>query len=226
MTPDAIIFDLDGTLLDTNEMHARAWKQALEEFGHEIAQDRIALQIGKGGDRLVPSLLGDGISERESKKMRDRHGEIYRKMVEREGVKVFPMVQALFNAVHQRGLRVAIATASEKEDLEKVVKRAGLNLLDLADEVVNDSDVEESKPAPDVVEAAVKKLKLPPDRCVMVGDTPYDMQAGVQAGVACIGVLTGVHSGETLREAGARAVFRDTRDLLARLDEVLYPGDR
>lgn len=217
----AVIFDLDGTLLDTNGLHSRAWADVLAEAGHTIPEERVALEIGKGGDRLVPTLVGETVEREQGEALRTAHGERYRALVASEGVRVFPEAAAIFEAVRERGLRTAVATASKEENLEHVLEQAGLQLYDLADAIVTDSDVENSKPAPDVVLAAAAKLGLPPAACAMVGDTPYDAIAARQAGVVLLGVLTGVHDAAAMHRAGARAVFSDIADLHARLDDAL-----
>lgn len=220
MALDGIIFDLDGTLIDSNRLHTRAWSIALEKFGYRLGEDRIALEIGKGGSMLVPALVGREAEERRGDDLRSLHGEEYRRLI-RDGVRTYPGVEELFRACHERGLRIAVATASKQENLEKVTAAAGLDLDALADEVVTDTDVERSKPHADVVVAAYQKLGLGPGQCVMVGDTPYDVRAAAGAGVACVGVLTGVHGAETMRMTGARAVYRDAAELFSQLDEAL-----
>jgi tRNA(Arg) A34 adenosine deaminase TadA/predicted HAD superfamily phosphohydrolase YqeG len=130
-------------------------------------------------------------------------------------------VRDLFAAVRARGLKTAIATASKKEGLDKVIEATGLDLYALADVVVTDSDVDRSKPYPDVVQAAADKLGVSPAQCVMVGDTPYDILSAYHAGVTSIGLLTGAHEEEVLYQTGARAVYRDAAALLDALDEAL-----
>ncbi len=221
MALDAVIFDLDGTLVDTNGTHTRAWRQAFERFSYVVGEDRIALEIGKGGSLLVPAVVGEAAEEKYGDALRDAHDEIYLDLTEKEGIDIFPDVRRLLEAVHARGLKAAIATAAKQESLEKVMEVAGLNLDELADAVVTDTDVEESKPAPDVVQAAVSKLGLSPAQCAMVGDTPYDVEAARRAGVVTFGVLTGVHDAETMRRAGARATYAAASDLLDHLDDAL-----
>ena len=227
MAIDGIIFDLDGTLIDTNGMHARAWAQTLKEFGYGVGRDRVEFEIGKGGSMLVPFLVGDEAEERVGDDMRDRHGELYAGLVETEGVRVYPRVKELLQMCRERGLKIAIATASKEEHLESVVEAAGLD-LSRADAVVTDSDVKLSKPEPDVVLAAARKLRLAHGQCMMVGDTPYDGVAANRAGVVPVAVMTGVHSVDALRRSGMRGFFDDAADLLERLDEALdiaSPGE-
>lgn len=222
MALQAVIFDLDGTLLDTNGLHTEAWLQALEASGFRFGRDRVAIEIGKGGDKFVPSLLGDAIEAQDGEALREEHGERYRTLIRTHAVEVFPKVRALFEALHKRGLQVAVATASKKENLELVLEQAGIDLDAYADAVVSDSDVERSKPHPDVVEAAVRKLGCSPAACLMVGDTPYDVQAARRAGVACIGVTAGsAHQAEALMRVGARAVYANLAELLDQLDDAL-----
>lgn len=221
MALSAVLFDLDGTLLDTNDLHTRAWVDAFDAFGYRIPPDRVAVEIGKGGDRLVPSVLGRAAERACGEALRQAHGERYRDLLRHEPVPIFPGTEALFEALRARGLRTAVATASKAQDLEAVLARAGLDLHALADAVVTDSDVDESKPAPDVVQAALDKLGCSPAESLFVGDTPYDVTAGMRAGVVTYGLLTGVHPPEHLRRRGARAVYDDVAALEADLDGAL-----
>ena len=221
MALDAFIFDLDGTLLDTNRLHAQAFERAFAEHGFRIPEDRILPEIGKGAKKLVPAMVGPSAEAEYGERLREGHSRFYAELVEQEDVRVFAHARNLLTAVRERGLKVAVATASKEEELDKVAERAGLDLHDLADAIVTDSDVEESKPEPDTVQAAVKKLGLAPAQCVMLGDTPYDAEACKKAGVVLLAVATGVHSREDLLRAGARAVYADAADVLNHLDEAL-----
>ncbi len=222
MPVQAFIFDLDGTLIDANPQHVRAWKRTLDRFGYtDVSEERIAIEIGKGGDKLVPTLLGEDVPEAESKEMREMHDEFFRNLVRAEGVALFPQAVALCEALRARGLRTALATASEMENLDLIGERLGLKWEDVLDEIVTNTDVSRSKPEPEVVEAAVEKLGLPKEACVMIGDTTYDAEAAGRAGVRFIGLLTGFWTAADLKRAGAAATYRHTGDLLERLDEAL-----
>ena len=228
MALDALLFDLDGTLIDTNWQHALAWAEALERFGYRVPAERVLLEIGKGGDRLVPALLGEEVEEAQGEALREAHGERFQQRIAREGVRVFPGTRELLAACRERGLRTAVATASKKEQLDEMLERAGLALDELVDAVVNDSDVDRSKPEPDVVSAAVAKLGLAATQCAMVGDTPYDATAARRAGVVCLGVLTGAHPPQAFRRAWARGTWRDVAALHDELDAALAlasPGE-
>lgn len=222
MALSALLFDLDGTLIDTNAKHARAWHRAFEGAGYGVPAERILLEIGKGGDRLVPALVGEQAAERHGEGLRAAHGEAYQEIIAEEEVRVFPEVEALFEAAGRKGLETAVVTASARDDLEKVLDRAGLDLFALADAVITDDAAERSKPAPDAVTAAVQALDLAPGACAMVGDTPYDAVAARRAGVVLLGVLTGAHPAEALHRAGARATYADTAALLNDFDEALH----
>lgn len=221
MALDAIIFDIDGTLVDTNRLHARAWSRALDRFGYGLDEDRVILEIGKSGSRLVPALLGERVEREKGDVLRDAHDEIYLELVDTEPVKTFPGATLVFEKARELGLRIAAATGSARESVEKVMDRAGLDLFNLADAVVTDDDVEDGKPAPDPVQSAVMQLGVSPAQCVFVGDTPYDVISSRRAGVLCLGVLTGVHPAEKMYSAGARAVYGDVRELAENLDEAL-----
>lgn len=222
MALSALIFDLDGTLVDTTSTHARAWRQTLDEFGYHIPADRIALEIGKGGQFLVPSLIGQQANEKHGDTLRETHTELFLDLIREEGVRVFPKVAELFEALWERDLKIAVATASKAESLETTLEQAGLEaLIERVDVVINDSDVEQSKPHPDAVRPAIEKLELSPVQCAFVGDTTYDVEACKHAGLVCLGVTTGPHNEALLRQAGARAVYADIADLLANLDAAL-----
>lgn len=222
MALDGIILDIDGTIVDTNHLHARAWSRAMKKFGYGLEEDRIIFEIGKSGSRLVPSMLGDRAEREQGSGLRDAHDEYFLELLDEEPVEVFNGTEALFERAGEAGLQTAVATGSARESLEKMMERAGLDVFELADFVVTDDDVEVGKPSPDPVEAAVAKLNLSPAQCVLIGDTPYDVISARRAGVLCLGVLTGVHPAEKMFAAGAREVYEDVGTIAARFQDALH----
>ena len=226
MPLDALIFDLDGTLLDTNATHVDAWTQGLSEHGYRFSSERIAPEIGKGGDMLLPTLLGDTAAERDGDAIRDAVSREFRRLAKARRFRVFDGVEELLRVLRARGLRLALATSAAEGDLETMMESAGTDLRTRFDAVVTKSDVESSKPEPDVVLSAARKLGLSPAQCAMVGDTPYDATAARRAGVITLGVATsGLADVATLEKrlmtAGARRVWRDAAHLLEELELAL-----
>lgn len=209
MTVKAILFDIDGTLVDSNDLHANAWVQAFAKHGHVVDRRAIRDQIGKGGDVLVPSLLPD-LPEKEVEKLSDAHGEVFKSRY-LDLVKPFPAAHDLLARVHEAGLKVALASSASKGELNHYLKL--LDVEHLVDASTTIDDVKTSKPAPDIVAVALEKLGLAGDEALFVGDTPYDVEAGAKAGVATIAVLSGGFSREALD--GAKAVYDDAGALLA-----------
>jgi HAD superfamily hydrolase (TIGR01549 family) len=221
MTVKGMIFDVDGTLIDTNPAHVEAWRRAFLRFGYDVPVERIVVEIGKGGDKLVPSILGEEVEERRGEALRRAQKEEFLAIAKREHFRVFSGVPELFRALKNRGIRTALATSSDDKHLDATLASAGIDLRSIADVVVTKSDAGASKPDPDVVVVAMEKLGLSPAQCAMVGDTVYDGLACQAAGVVFIGVLSGGTSEAALLEAGARVVFRDVAHLLVELDRAL-----
>src|SRR5690606_482893 len=217
----AIIFDIDGTLVDSNGAHVEAWQAAFAAHGHEASRERIELEIGKGGDKLVPSILGDAAEERDGESLRGRQSEEFLRIAGSRRLPACPRAQQIFDTLSGLGSRTALATSSAREHLEALGRSSGLDFESLADTLVTADDIEETKPAPDLVHAALRKLDLPASACLMVGDTPYDAEACRKAGVACIGVTSGGSRGDVLRAAGATVVLRDIAEVEERLDQLL-----
>jgi HAD superfamily hydrolase (TIGR01509 family) len=217
----AIILDIDGTLIDTNPAHVEAWRRTFQRFGYDVPADRIVVEIGKGGDKLIPSVLGQEVEEREGEALRKAQKKEFLAIAESERFPVFRGVEELFQALRERSLRSALATSSDEKHLEATLASAGLHLRELADVVVTRSPNEASKPAPDLVLAAIEELRLPAQQCAMIGDTVYDGQACQAAGVVFLGVLTGPATEDELIQAGARAVWRDVAHLLIEIDRAL-----
>lgn len=221
MALDALIFDLDGTLVDTNAMHVEAFRLAFEEHGYRIPADRIFVEIGKGGDNLVPAIIGREGTDRDGAAIRAAQPKRFAELAEANGIPVFPGAAELVAEARRRGLRTALATSSNGEQLAVTFKYSGVDWAALVDALVQSDDIASSKPAPDAVAAAVRKLKLSPAQCAMVGDTPYDAEACRHAGVVCLGVESGGHPADALRHAGSRRVWRDAAHLLGDLDTAL-----
>ncbi|MES2524622.1 MAG: HAD-IA family hydrolase [Gemmatimonadota bacterium] len=226
MPLNAMLFDLDGTLLDTNATHAEAWVQGLGKHGYKFSFERIAPEIGKGGDQLLPTLLGEEAAARDGDAIRESVAEAFRKLAATRTFRVFDGALDLLDTLRSRGMRLALATSAGEADLDVMMRSAGVDLRERFDAVVTKSDVERSKPHPDVVRSAIEKLGVSAAQCALVGDTPYDATAARRAGVVTLGVATSTLADEeTLRKrlmnAGARRVWRDTAQLLAGLDEAL-----
>jgi phosphoglycolate phosphatase-like HAD superfamily hydrolase len=216
-----MIFDLDGTLIDTNPSHVEAWRRTFQRFGFEVPAGRIVPEIGKGGDKLIPSVLGDEGEREYGEALRKAQKEEFLSLARAQTFEVFPGTVEIFSTLQERGIRTALATSSDEKHLEGTFASAGVDLRPLVDVVVTRTPDEPSKPSPDLVVDAVEQLSLRPVECAMVGDTIYDAQACVAAGVAFLGVLTGPASESELHEAGAAAVWRDVGHLLRELDRAL-----
>ena len=225
----ALIFDLDGTLVDTNSAHVEAWVRAFARLGYKITADRIGPEIGKGGDNLVPSVLGGEAEERDGQALRDASKEEYLALTRDRRFSIFDGARELLAELRRRGVRTAIATSSGTAQLEATFAAAGADLREHVDEWVGKDDVEHSKPHPDPVIAAVEKLGLSPAECAMVGDTPYDAISAKRAGVVTLGVLSsGLGFDEhSLVSSGARQAYGDVGHILRELDgamRVASPG--
>jgi membrane protein len=215
MPIEAILFDIDGTLVDSNDFHVEAWIEAFAKHGHDPDRAAIRGQIGKGGDLLVPTLL-PGASEEQIEALSDAHGEAFKgKYLGR--VRPFPHAHHLLARVHEAGLKVALASSASQDELDHYV-----GLLDveaLIDATTTIDDVENSKPAGDIVASVLDKLGIDARAALFVGDTPYDVEAAGKCGVPTIAVLSGGFSREAL--AGARAIHADTAALLAAFPDWL-----
>jgi phosphoglycolate phosphatase-like HAD superfamily hydrolase len=216
--PKAAIFDLDGTLLDSVDLHALAWHEALAKFGHDVTFERARSQIGKGRDKLIPVFLSADEQRDHGKEMEEWSGERF-KSAYLPLVRPFSTVPDLLRRVRDAGVRVAIASSAKKDELDKYLDIAGI--ADLVDVKTSSDDAEESKPAPDIFEVVLKKLKIEGSDAVAIGDTPYDALAAGKAGIATIGVLCGGFTETALRDAGCADVYPGPAALFARFGESL-----
>jgi HAD superfamily hydrolase (TIGR01509 family) len=216
-----MIFDVDGTLVDTNPSHVHAWREALKLHGHDVPVERIEREIGKGGDKLVPSILGEAAEAEIGEPLRQTQKECFLSIARNEQFRVYPGVPEIFAALRERGIRTALATSSNQKHFDATLASAGTDLTALADVVVTKTDADESKPSPDILVAAVEKLGFSVAECAMVGDTIYDGQASQSAGIVFLGLQSGGTPEEELLGAGAIAVWRDIAHLLQDLDRAL-----
>jgi HAD superfamily hydrolase (TIGR01509 family) len=211
--PAAVIFDVDGTLVDSVDAHAQAWVETLAEFGFACNFAAVREQIGKGGDQLLKVFLSAAeIREkgREIEEARQRHfaGRYLR------GIKGFPKVRELFLRLLADGRRVVLASSAAGRELEAYKLKAAIT--DLVESETSKDDVEKSKPHPDIFTAALAKLPgVAPSEAVIVGDSPWDAIAGRKAGMRTIGLLCGGFGSVELEKAGCVAIYRDPADLLA-----------
>lgn len=215
----AVILDIDGTLIRSNDAHAQAFVDAAREQGVEADFEQIRRMIGMGGDKLIPRAFGFEKESPQGKRLDGRKGEIFRERY-LPGLEPTPGTRALLERMRDDGLTLVVATSAGKDDLRGLLERAGIR--DLIEDATSSSDVEESKPDPDVVESALRKAGEAAEDTVMIGDTPYDVEAAQRAGVRLIGVRTGGWSADELR--GAIAVFDDPADLLAHYGETPLGG--
>ena len=222
---EAVIFDIDGTLVDTVDFHAQSWDRTFQHFGHHIPYDQIRAQIGKGSDKLMPVFFSlEELNESDDdsdltfgERMRDYRRELYKREYHPQ-IKAFPQVRELFLLIKADGKRVALASSATKDDL--ATYKQILNVEDLVDAATTTSEVESSKPKPDVFFVTLDKLgDVDPNNVIVVGDTPYDAEAASKALLRTIGVLSGGFSEESLRQAGCIAIYQNIADLLAHYDE-------
>lgn len=210
MAIEGVLVDVDGTLVLSNDAHARAWVEAFAAYGYEISFETVRPKIGMGGDRIIPLLI-PGLNDREGegKAIVDYRKQL---IIEEFGSKIFPArgSRELILKMQEAGLKVIIATSAQPEELEILLKAARVN--DLLPEATTSGDANSSKPAPDIVGAALNKIQMEPTEVVMLGDTPYDIESAGLAGVKVIAMRCGGFSDRELSEA--IAIYDDPADLL------------
>lgn len=220
--PKAVIFDVDGTLVDSVDQHAQAWQDAFRDFGNDVGFLAIRGQIGKGGDQLMPVFLSKEEMRDKADKL-DKHRSDVFKQNYLPLVRAFPGVRDLFQRLLADGWQIALASSAKNDELDAYKRLARIE--DLVDTNTTSEDAEKSKPHPDIFQAALDRLQGCSAKDVfVVGDTPYDAQAAAKAGMKTIGVLCGGFPENDLRTAGCIAIFQDPEDLLAKLDSSPLAG--
>ncbi|HEU5352836.1 MAG TPA: HAD family hydrolase [Actinocrinis sp.] len=210
----AVLFDVDGTLIDTAYLHAVTWWQAFRQAGLTVPMARVHRAIGMGSDHLLDHLLGPDRDKDGDSALGASHDALFAAYW--PSLQPFDGAARLLHACQQRGWRVVLASSAKDDELSAM--RAALDAESSIDAVTGASDVESSKPAPDLVEQALERAGVPPERAVFVGDTRWDVEAAARAGVPCVGMLSGGWSRAELEQAGAVEVYEGPAELLGKLD--------
>ncbi len=211
MPSSAVIFDVDGTLVDTNYLHTLAWARGMRDAGETVSMSAIHRLIGMGSDQLVEELLGH-----ESQEASDGHTRHFEELMPE--IQAFPGAAELLDEVHRRGAMVVLATSASEEELEAML--AAVDPPEGAvDHVTKKDDVEQSKPSPDIFKVALDAVDLDPAQVLVVGDTVWDVEAAAECDLRVVAVLTGGISRQELEAAGAVAVYEDVGQLLRELDD-------
>jgi HAD superfamily hydrolase (TIGR01509 family) len=205
-----VLLDIDGTLLDSNDAHAQSWVDIFRRHGYDIAFEQVRPLIGKGGDKLVPELTGLDSETGLGKQMSDERKALFKHHY-LPGLRPTPGARALVQRLRDEGYRLVVATSASGDELQALLRQAEVD--DLIEQATTSSDAENSKPDPDIIEAALRKGKLRPESAIMLGDTPYDIEAASRAGVPTIVFRCGGWwSDQDL--AGALAIYDDPETLL------------
>jgi HAD superfamily hydrolase (TIGR01549 family) len=213
----AAIFDVDGTIVDSVDLHANAWQAAFAKFGKKISLHQIRRQIGKGADQLLPVFFSKQELDEFGEELDEYRSGLFKKEYLPQ-VKGFPKVRELFQRIKQDYKRIALASSAKAEELE--IYKQITKITDLIESETSSQDADKSKPEPDIFEAALRRLPgITLDQVIVVGDTPYDAEAAAKANVQAIGLLCGAWKDNHLRQAGCIAIYKNPADLLARYDK-------
>jgi HAD superfamily hydrolase (TIGR01509 family) len=200
----AVLCDIDGTLVDSNVLHAEAWVRAFAHFGYNFTRNDILHQIGKGGDQLIPHYIpADRLPELEGPIQKFRKELFHAQYFDQ--IKPFPGARNLLEKMRHAGLRIALATSADKEDLSRLKRIADIE--DLVEEETASEDAQKSKPHPDIFQAALVRLQVEPSAAMALGDTPWDVQAAGNTGISTVAVTSGGWDEDQLYTAGAIAVY-------------------
>jgi HAD superfamily hydrolase (TIGR01509 family) len=215
--PAGVLFDVDGTLVDTPYLHAVCWAEALRQNGHDVPMATVHRSIGMGSEEILDHLLGPDRDKDDDETVTTAHLALYKQFWGR--LRPLPGAVDLMRHCTKRGLRVVLASSAAKEELDAL--RSALDADDAIHTATSSSDADAGKPSPDILEAALDQSGLSPQRVHFVGDSVWDAEAAKRAGVPFIGVTCGGTSEAELREAGAIEVWRDPGDLLEQGSSVL-----
>jgi HAD superfamily hydrolase (TIGR01509 family) len=214
--PKAVIFDVDGTLVDSVDLHAHAWVDAFRDYGHCVDFTEVRAQIGKGGDELMPVFLSEAELKEYGEELENHRRQILKEKYLPK-VKGFPKVRQLFERLLKDGKKIVLASSAKQDELQTYKKAAGIENLIRAETSADDAD--RSKPHPDIFEEALERLAVRSEEAIVIGDTPYDAEAAGKAGLRTIGLLCGGWGEDDLKNAGCIAIYRDPAHLLKAYDQ-------
>lgn len=212
----AFIFDIDGTLVDTRQLHIDAWRRTFNELGIDVPADKIQSQLGRRAHEIARLFLPEE-KTKDLDEVVERKRNIFREYY--PSIAPMPKTKEIFHLLHEKGIKLALATSASRVDTEFYIDT--ISVRGLVGEVICAEDVKHSKPDPEIFLKAAAGLGVKPEESVVVGDSPHDMAAASKGGMTAIGVLTGGYKEEELRDSGADAVYRDIEDLYKRIEEVL-----
>lgn len=208
-----VLLDIDGTLVESNDAHAHAWVRALSEADRKVAFETVRPLIGMGGDKLLPKVCGVDAESEEGKRISHRRAEIFLKEY-LPHLKPTRGAKDLLRQLKKRGLRLSVASSAKKDELDPLLKICGADRM--IETATSSDDADNSKPDPDIIHAALKEIDLPASEVVLLGDTPYDVEAGRKAGVRVVALRCGGWRDADLK---ADAVYDDPADLAEHLDQ-------
>ena len=212
----AVLFDVDGTLVDSNDLHAAAWQQSFRHFGVELPFEAVREQIGKGGDNLIPALLPADLVARCRQEIEDFRSTLF-ELDYLPRARPFPGVRLLFERLYADGVRIVLATSAHLAELH--FHRALIGAEDLIFAATTKDEVDRSKPCPDIFEVALRRAEVSPEQAIVVGDSPWDMEAAARLGLRSVALRCGGFPEAWLVDTGALAVLDGPEHLLA-----CYPG--
>ena len=213
----AVLLDVDGTLVDSNDAHAQAWLEVFQRNGYPATFERVRDLIGKGGDKLVPEITGLEDGSHEAKRLAKERSALFARDYLPQ-LRPFPAAEALLRRLHETGLKLVVASSANEDELQPLLEVCGA--LPFVQHRTSADDADHSKPDPDIVQVALRKADCSAGEAVMLGDTPYDVQAARRAGVRAIALRSGGHPDSAL--AGALAIYDDVADLLANFDRSVF----
>jgi phosphoglycolate phosphatase-like HAD superfamily hydrolase len=217
MTLRGVLLDVDGTLIDSNDQHAQAWADAFREFGYDIPAEVVRPLVGMGGDKLLPKLTGLDHESEAAKRLTARRSEIF-EATYLPTIHAFPCAHELLGRLKASGLQLIIATSAKRDELNALLQQAGLD--ELVEKKTSSSDADHSKPDPDIIDAALDKGGFSPGDVLMLGDTPYDIEAAARAEVRTVALRCGGWPDRAL--AGAVALYDDAAHVLREFDRSVF----